>query len=575
MVEGCPDDLGEHSVYVDNFVLKLTDDSNIVIADDAPETMDINVNQVGYRPSDTKKAIIRGEGAAEEMGFSVINVDTGESVFSAKVSNVTDNEASGEQSAVCDFSQVTTEGNYKIVSDKSGESATFTIAENVYDDLLKDTLKMLYLQRCGEELTQDLAGDFAHSACHTSEATIYGTSTKKDVSGGWHDAGDYGRYTVSGAKAVADLMLAYENHSEAFDDALGIPESGNGVADILDEARYELEWLLKMQDETSGGVYHKVTAANFPETVMPQEEVAELLLLPISNAATGDFAAVMAMAGRIYQDVDSDFANTCIKASKRAIDYINSNEDDGFQNPTDVATGEYPDTTWYDEQLWALTEYYKTTGDKEIHKQIQKFDLVSAPNGLGWQAVGYYALYAYLSADNTNADTVQAMKERLQYSLQTLFSNAEADIYESTLSTNYMWGSNMAFANNAMILDLVMNTPAYLTDSSANPAEYKALAAEQVNYLLGKNSTSYCFVTGYGTLSPENPHHRPSQVLEQAMKGMLVGGADSNLEDPYAKATMQDTAPAKCYADNAQSYSCNEVTVYWNSPLVYALSALQ
>ena len=79
-------------------------------------------------------------------------------------------------------------------------------------------------------------------------------------------------------------------------------------------------------------------------------------------------------------------------------------------------------------------------------------------------------------------------------------------------------------------------------------------------------------MTGYGSLTPTQPHHRPSQVLEQAMKGMIVGGPDSNLEDPYAKATMQGVAPAKCYVDNVQSYSCNEVTIYWNSPLVYVLA---
>nr|MCR4715938.1 glycoside hydrolase family 9 protein [Lachnospiraceae bacterium] len=97
-------------------------------------------------------------------------------------------------------------------------------------------------------------------------------------------------------------------------------------------------------------------------------------------------------------------------------------------------------------------------------------------------------------------------------------------------------------------------------------------AKEQLNYVLGKNSTSYCFVTGYGSLSPKNPHHRPSEVKEKAYKGMIVGGANSNKEDPYAKATMDGVANAKCYADNVQSYSCNEVTIYWNSPLVYMLS---
>ena len=86
---------------------------------------------------------------------------------------------------------------------------------------------------------------------------MYGSDVAKDVSGGWHDAGDYGRYVVPGAKAVQDLLLTYEDSEYAAkDDAIGIPESGNGVPDVLDEVRYELDWMLKMQDETSGGVYH-------------------------------------------------------------------------------------------------------------------------------------------------------------------------------------------------------------------------------------------------------------------------------------------------------------------------------
>ena len=106
-------------------------------------------------------------------------------------------------------------------------------------------------------------------------------------------------------------------------------------------------------------------------------------------------------------------------------------------------------------------------------------------------------------------------------------------------------------------------------------AKYVKAAEEQLNYLLGTNTNSYCFVTGFGTLSPENPHHRPSQVLGTAMPGMLIGGPDANLEDPYAKATLTEKANAACYVDNVQSYSCNEVTIYWNSPLVYLLAGIE
>lgn len=125
-------------------------------------------------------------------------------------------------------------------------------------------------------------------------------------------------------------------------------------------------------------------------------------------------------------------------------------------------------------------------------------------------------------------------------------------------------GSNMVVADNGILLLMASKV---LGDDS-----YVDYAADQLNYILGRNAVSYCYVTGYGSQTPENPHHRPSEALGKAMPGMLVGGADGNLEDPYAKAVLAKIPKERCYVDNAQSYSCNEVTIYWNSPLVYLLA---
>lgn len=138
--------------------------------------------------------------------------------------------------------------------------------------------------------------------------------------------------------------------------------------------------------------------------------------------------------------------------------------------------------------------------------------------------------------------------------------STERDAYASTIEDAYPWGSNMTIANNGML---------YLMMEMGDEA------SSQLSYLLGNNANSYCFVTGYGTLSPTGTHHRPSQATGKTMKGMLVGGPNSNLEDPYAQATLKDAAPAKCYVDNEQSFSCNEVTIYWNSPLVYLIAGMK
>lgn len=562
------ENIGAHDVTFDNFELYCIDESNRALPQAAMDTPDIQINQLGYRPEDEKIAVFRGDEI--DSAFTVVDAKTGETVFEGTLADAVTNKNTRENESAGDFSELKTPGTYKVVGEKCGESYEFTIGEDVYDDAFDAAVKMLYMQRCGMELTEEYAGDFAHPACHSEGAVVHGSTSSAlvDVSGGWHDAGDYGRYVVSGAKAVADVMLAYESYPEAFGDDAGIPESGNGTPDILDEAKYELDWLLKMQDKKTGGVYHKVTCANFPETVMPEEETDQLILSPISNCATGDFAAVMAMAARVYKDIDSDYADTCMAAALKAVEYLESSESgDGFVNPEEIVTGEYPDKKDTDERFWAYAELFKTTKEAKYEEALTEMPFLSIQGGLGWEKVGFYGGYAYLTSEYTDKEYAATIVDKINYSIDGIMESAGADTYSCSISETYPWGSNMSIANNGMLL--------LMMDEINGNDEYENLAKSQLNYLFGNNATSYCFLTGFGSLSPEHTHHRPSQVLDKSMPGMLAGGADSNLEDPYAKATMSGTAPAKCYVDNAQSFSCNEVTVYWNSPLIYLMAAFK
>ena len=143
---------------------------------------------------------------------------------------------------------------------------------------------------------------------------------------------------------------------------------------------------------------------------------------------------------------------------------------------------------------------------------------------------------------------------------------AASDSYHSSL-TEYPWGSNMTVANNGMYLLL------YVAVSGGNKGD--ALARSQLDYLLGTNGTSYCFLTGFGTQAPNSPHHRPSEAKGEAVPGMIAGGPNENLEDPYASTVLEGTAPALCYADSDQAYSLNEVAIYWNSPLVFLFAYVE
>ncbi len=553
-------DPGQHKVYIDNIKLVVKDASNAQAIGGLPNYVSVAVNQLGYKPDDKKYAIVKDDNVGTS-DFIVCDAATNKTVFDGGVSDYIYDEGADLNVKVLDFSDLTEPGEYYVVTDK-GASYPFVITDNPYAEAYKDVVMMLYRQRCGIAID----GDFGHPECHMDKAVVYDNrSVTKDVTGGWHDAGDYGRYIVSGAEAVADIMLAYEDF-KIEDDDWGIPESGNGIPDILDEARYELDWMLKMQDETTGGVYHKVTGLNFPGTVNPDEETDTMYLMPISFTATGDFAAVMAKASVLYKDIDPEFSEKAYAAAEKAWNYIADEVDlAGFKNPEDVDTGEYPDRNTKDEKYWAAAELYIAgrTDLEPVVKELRADGRVFP--GLGWLEMTTYADYDLAKYVPDSEVGKEAKKLLLESADEVVGEVAESGYF--TGMKKYPWGSNMTVANHAELLLMAHN----LTGDD----KYIDTAKKQLDYLFGINPLGYCYISGYGTLSPEQPHHRPSQVAGKAVPGMLAGGPNGGLEDPFAQTVLSGQSPAMCYIDNMQSYATNEVAIYWNSPLIYAMSGLR
>ena len=570
----------DNDVYFDNMKLLVKDDSGAVAAAEDEDKTGIRVNQVGYLPNNWMKAVF-ADVATDSRTFKLVQLETGgekEITLADDVMPVV-NDYAGETDLPVDFtsmSKLPRNGKYKLVAEDGTESPVFKIGDNVYDKLIKSTVKMLYMARCGCELDKKYGGKYAHKKCHTEKAYLYwDEDTKVDVSGGWHDAGDYGRYVVSGAKAAADLLLAYDNYKDKkIIDNVGTPDSGDGVDDLLQEAKYELDWMLKMQTK-NGLVYHKVTCLNFPGTVMPEDETEPLVLSYTSTPATADFVAVMSLASRIFEKTNSASlkaaAKKYLKAAKKSWKYLAKNPKvKNHTNPPEIVTGEYPDTEDRDERFWAATELYRTTGDKSLVSFINEYaDSQRNLKGLGWLDCGFYGTYAALMNKNLKkkaADTYTKIESGFATILDEAKGICDQSPYGINRTDEYEWGSNMGIANDGMMFlmaDIIKGKDSY---------GYSDYAQNQLDYLLGKNPTGYCFVTGFGTKSPKNPHHRPSQFKKKAEPGMLVGGVDSGLDDPYTQNVLKDTPLAKCYADVDQSYSTNEVCVYWNSPLVFLLT---
>jgi len=531
---------------------------------------DIHINQIGYKSADKKIAIIKGQ----HSSFDVVNATTNKVVLTKDLSGKISDESSGDSVSYADFSELTATGKYYISVPKLGKSYEFKISDKaIYTGIGDAMLKALYFQRCGIALDSKYAGEYTHAACHKSLAKLYEDESKEiDVSGGWHDAGDYGRYVVPVAVTAADLLLSYEFYPNSFTDANNIPESSNKVPDILDEAKYGIQWMLKMQDKASGGVYHKVTSKDFPGlTIMPDKDVDDQFVMPVSTTATADFAAVTAMAARIYKDFDINFSRRCLQASKQAWEWLEKNKDFvEFKNPQDVSTGEYGDSSGSDETSWAAAELLRTTGDEKYNEYfVNHFE--SYGFGLGWQNVSGFAAIAYMFSDSDKTDMKKSEEIRKGWleKADMFVSTAQKDGYLLAMhKMEYNWGSNMNVENHAIHL--------LIADKLNNNEAYTEVAENSAHYLMGRNTLSQSYITGFGSKQVLQPHHRPSagDTILKPVPGLVVGGPNSALDDVVAKSKLTGLAPAKCYIDDMTSYSTNEVATYWNSPAIFVFAYL-
>jgi endoglucanase len=529
---------------------------------------DIHVNQIGYKSNSKKIAVINGKYAS----FDVVDAKTNKVVLTKDLGDKISDESSGDSVCYADFSELAVKGQYYISVPNLGKSYEFKIDdEKIYTGVSDAMLKTLYYQRCGISLDSKYAGEYTHAACHKSKAILYEDQTKEiDVSGGWHDAGDYGKYVVPTAVTVADLLLAYDFYPTSFTDSTNIPESSNKIPDILDEAKYGIEWMLKMQDKTSGGVYHKVTSMGFPDmATMPEADVDNQYVMPVSTAATADFAAATAMAARIYKSLDSSFSQRCLQASQLAWGWLEKNPKFvQYKNPQDVTTGEYGDSSGSDEISWAAAELFRTTGDEKYNKYFIK-NFEADGFGLGWQNVSGFAAIAYMFSDKADSDKSEDIKKAWLEKADMFVSTAKEDGYLLAMhEMEYSWGSNMNVANHAIHL--------LVADKLSSNKDYTEAAENCTHYLMGRNCLSQSYITGFGSKTVMQPHHRPSigDSIKNPVPGLVVGGPDSALEDTVAKAKLSGLAPAKCYIDDMTSYSTNEIAIYWNSSAIFAFAFL-
>jgi endoglucanase len=548
----------------------------------------IKINQAGFITNGPKEAVIV---SPQSLTFFITSQVTAETLFTGTLGSEKIWSYSNETVRIADFSSFKSEGKYFLVSPPSYKSYSFEIKKRPFHEPGKGSLKGYYYQRASTALTVPFAYVWFRQAGHLDTAVIVHASavsvnrpenSKISSPKGWYDAGDYNKYIVNSGISMFTLLSAYETFPEYYDTLnLNIPESGNQLPDILNEVKWNLDWMLTMQDPEDGGVYHKLTNANFDGYVMPHNANTPRYVVQKSTAATLNFAAVAAQASRVFAKFNNllpGYSTQLLEASKTAWLWAKANPDT-YYNQTlinmlsdpDINTGEYGDSNVNDEFNWAACELYITTkADSFIASRINYLPIqLNIPS---WQSVNTLGFIS-LSVNRKNLTSIidtAIIVNRILTLANSLASNQANSAYRVAMgqsNNDFVWGSNSVASNQGVIL---LN--AYLL---RNDVKYYNAALANADYLLGRNGTGYSFLTGYGSKRVMKPHHRVSQAdgLTEPVPGLLAGGPNPGQQDNCAG--YPSNLPALSYLDDVCSYASNEIAINWNAPVVYLFLGLE
>jgi hypothetical protein len=482
-----------------------------------PVSQQIMVDQFGFRPADEKVAIF----ASPQEGFnagtkyappakaSVRRADTGEDVLTVELKswgNGQTDKTSGDKVWQADISALKAPGTYYMYDPENRvRSYTFRIADDVYLPVLKAAVRAYFYQRCGGDLPAANGGTWNHPACHVGDkqdltAELYTDGQAKgaprDVHGGWHDAGDYNRYVPFTLDVVIPLLMAYESNPAAFGDDWNIPESGNGLPDILDEVGYECDWLLRMQ-LPDGSVCNRVTARGYKQGVSPEKDSATVRYYTQPTTwGTATFAADIACYARALAKFpkEAERVKALRAAAEKAWAFLEANPGmkptDGSDHgrPSDAAgdagcDGKAGDT---DRRVLAAVQLWLMDPQAKYEDFFKKFHKdMSAPTWI------QYALAP--KADAALAGDVRAAIKKVSDDMVIGPRKAARDAYRAYMP-GYWWGCNQSVSESGYRSVYAGKLGA---GGAAEP-EYRAAAEEYLHYLHGRNPLCFIFLTNMG-----------------------------------------------------------------------------
>lgn len=502
--------------------------------------------------------------------FSIVELPSERVVYTGELSPLLTDPDSGDQIKIADFTELDTQGEYCL---KCGyrRSESFVIADKPYAHLKEELLLGIRLNRCGYDLSKlHIPADckeFVHDRCHTEFTPMYYGGHQLDVSGGWHEGGSYGKFVTVTASACASLMYSYLLYPKSFE------ADGDGLPDILDECRWGLEWLLKMQG-ADGRVYHKIDGAEaFLNPQSPMEDTTEYYIFPESADAAMMFTAVTALGARVFADIDRHFSRLLSRAASNSwLWIVNTPTYEPWQLPTGASADGVGDMSYEsrsDCYMWMLSEMYALTGDDSFSKRFEEMLFFNDTTGFTLGSMGGFAALSYLTCcGDLNPGVEFYLKKKFGDRADKIII-ASSSGYGSSLISSTLGERYNSMSNMEILSDCVICQTAYMLFGLER---YRSAAAMLMQYILGKNPSGISYITGMGDLSPLRPAHALSvSTLAKPVPGMVVCGPNRERCDDFSKWRLSvKTPPAKCYIDNECSFSTNAPSVAFTASAVLA-----
>lgn len=508
----------------------------------------IVVDQIGYRADATRKLAMladpqSGQNAALSYnpgpGFQIRRTVDDGIAFSGTIQSWRNGQThaeSGDRVWTADFSSLTTPGEYYVYEPAThSRSHAFRIHNAVFADTLVASMRTFFYQRSGFDITQEFGGNWNHPASHIGPGQdlearlLVGTTSQgapRNVSGGWYDAGDFNRYIPFTTGVMWDLLNAYRWNPEIFGDDTNIPESHNGIPDTLDEIKFQLDWMLKMQ-QADGGVLNRVGNRSYDTGAGPQFDTQPRFYTQATTWATASFAATTANASRVFESILPEYAQTLRNAATSAWGYLSARPTMQPSSGSDGATlAAAPASSDSAEdrrlrvlaaaELWAATGNvtYKTYFESNYNQSAlthnghhpilnNRFDPTLATDL-------NRALITYVQQPGANVTIANQIRSALRTHLDWTvgYNNNADDPYRAFMwSGHYTWGSNQLKANWANLFVYALNIG---LDPSRH-GEFRSQAQHYLHYIHGRNPLGVNYLTNASSLGAEvsvmQPYH--------------------------------------------------------------------